>query len=386
MSKITETKRRIAEMQAKITEARQLKLSYLIESELEKAEVLLVAKSVVDKLQKMAEDIAKIEGNDIIPAMEALKAAYGPNLADSFQSVASEKLRATVEAITAAKDGVSAEVAKFEGVLNGEQPGNDMAGFETEVPAEEPEADAMGAGLGGEAGTLDAAPEGGVDGDDFVDVDGSKDEVAPGEDMFGDMDTSSAAGRAKKESVALKGKMVAEAEAGTLRAYGDWKTLAKEAQAEGIKDIAQYICDNTDDPRSSEGKSFTKGYCAAVKAWVAKNVKQSVSEAKKSGDTFDKHQTKIAKDTLKMSDVGADTMGGMTKAKARAHLKKMGWSAEKIAKLEESVASDANVLNAFRRALKEGSAPVKAAQKVAEAFAIDLSDVVEIVKESRLGK
>lgn len=31
---------------------------------------------------------------------------------------------------------------------------------------------------------------------------------------------------------------------------------------------------------------------------------------------FDKHQLKIARDTLKMSDVGARIMGGMTKAEA----------------------------------------------------------------------
>lgn len=32
---------------------------------------------------------------------------------------------------------------------------------------------------------------------------------------------------------------------------------------------------------------------------------------------FDKHQLKIARDTLKMSDVGARIMGGMTKDEAR---------------------------------------------------------------------
>lgn len=34
-------------------------------------------------------------------------------------------------------------------------------------------------------------------------------------------------------------------------------------------------------------------------------------------DPFDKHKLKIAKDTLKMSDVGARIMGGMTKEEAR---------------------------------------------------------------------
>ena len=38
----------------------------------------------------------------------------------------------------------------------------------------------------------------------------------------------------------------------------------------------------------------------------------------------EKHQIKIAKDTLKMSDVGAMIMGGMTKPEAKEILKKHG--------------------------------------------------------------
>lgn len=39
-------------------------------------------------------------------------------------------------------------------------------------------------------------------------------------------------------------------------------------------------------------------------------------------DIFLKHQVKIAKATLKMSEVGAAIMGGMTKEEARKLLKK----------------------------------------------------------------
>lgn len=41
-------------------------------------------------------------------------------------------------------------------------------------------------------------------------------------------------------------------------------------------------------------------------------------------DVFDKHQIRIAKDTLKMSDEGAAIMGGMTKEEARNLLKRHG--------------------------------------------------------------
>ena len=37
----------------------------------------------------------------------------------------------------------------------------------------------------------------------------------------------------------------------------------------------------------------------------------------------EKHQLKIARDTLKMSDIGASIMGGMTKEEAREIIKKL---------------------------------------------------------------
>lgn len=41
-------------------------------------------------------------------------------------------------------------------------------------------------------------------------------------------------------------------------------------------------------------------------------------------DVFTKHQIKIAKQTLRMSNAGAFIMGGMTKDEARTILKKHG--------------------------------------------------------------
>jgi hypothetical protein len=49
---------------------------------------------------------------------------------------------------------------------------------------------------------------------------------------------------------------------------------------------------------------------------------------------FEKHQLKIAISTLKMSDIGALIMGGMTKVEARLFLARIGWSAAKIEALE----------------------------------------------------
>lgn len=52
-------------------------------------------------------------------------------------------------------------------------------------------------------------------------------------------------------------------------------------------------------------------------------------------NTPEKHQFKIAKDTLRMSDAGAFILGGMTKPEARTFLKHIGWTESRITKFEK---------------------------------------------------
>lgn len=54
-------------------------------------------------------------------------------------------------------------------------------------------------------------------------------------------------------------------------------------------------------------------------------------------NVFDKHQIKIAKDTLRLSNAGALVLGGMTKEEARDVLQyKAKWSAEQVRKWEQT--------------------------------------------------
>jgi hypothetical protein len=49
----------------------------------------------------------------------------------------------------------------------------------------------------------------------------------------------------------------------------------------------------------------------------------------------EKHQFKIAKDTLRMNDTMANIMGGMTKDQARQFLRdRCGWSEQRIERFE----------------------------------------------------
>ncbi len=87
----------------------------------------------------------------------------------------------------------------------------------------------------------------------------------------------------------------------------------------------------SDDPLSNE---FMKKVDQAVTK-ISKEVlkkEESIEEISVPG----RHQLKIAKDTMKMSDAGAMIMGGMTKAEAREILRKAGYSDKQIASMEES--------------------------------------------------
>jgi hypothetical protein len=185
-------------------------LAFLIEATLEKAEVVMAAKSVVEKLQKMAEDLAKVNGDEIMPIMEPLKSAFGPQMADAFQSMVSEKINATVMAVTQAKDAISSEVAKFEGIIDGSSPGNDMATMGGAAP--DPAADLdMSAG---DPAAVPAGPAADMSAGGDAPVPGPADALG-GEDPLDtsfDAETTSAAGRARKESAAPRGKAIKEGE------------------------------------------------------------------------------------------------------------------------------------------------------------------------------
>lgn len=224
-NKIAEMMRRKAILEAQIKKAREAKktvaetkrttgLAYLIESELEKAEVVLAAKSIVDKLQKMAEDLAKINGDEIMPIMEPLKTAFGPQMAESFQQVVSEKVTATVTAVTQTKDAISAEVAKFQDIIDGKSSGNDMSamgademGMAATAPGAMSPMDAGSDEMGDDLG----APEGDMQVDAEIDVDAGADPLAADGAFDSDPLAGEPVGRAKKESAQRKGKMVESA-------------------------------------------------------------------------------------------------------------------------------------------------------------------------------
>ncbi len=237
-------------------------LAFLIESELEKAEVVLAAKAILEKLQGMAEDLEKVESNDIMPMLDGMRLTFGPELADAFNETTTAKLRQTTEAIKAAKDSIASEVSKLEGSVNGGLT-NDMA-----MGSQDQDAPELGGGLGDDAGLGDMGDMGG-DADAAMGDEGMGDMGAEaGDEGMGDLDAAfddaaeqnSAAGRARKESVERNVKALRESKNPDRLVYETFKRTLKEARnaVTAAKAVAEAFSIDLNDVIDivKEGKTF----------------------------------------------------------------------------------------------------------------------------------
>lgn len=175
-------------------------LAFLIESSMERAELVMAAKSITDKLQAMAETLAKIEASDVMPMMDSMKENFGPQVAQKFETTVTAKLRALTETLRLAKDDIGTEIVRMEASVNGE-PVSDME-MADEMPT--PEADTLTAPEDA------AAPADAPTGEDDIGNVPSDEEL---ESMFADAEGDDSgedisAGRVRKESVEARGASV----------------------------------------------------------------------------------------------------------------------------------------------------------------------------------
>lgn len=184
-------KEEFARTQARLAEVRKLEesaqanaMSTLLENDLEQAELVLAAQDIMHKLQNMAEDLAKMNAQDLFPLVDKMKATFGQEAAHGFEESAQDVITNAMNTVRHAKDELGNSIMRLEGKM----PASDMA------------ADAnMNTG----ADMTDP-----VDGGDSFDAGAevSGDDVHAAMDSFGGADAASGPqdeplGRAKKESV-----------------------------------------------------------------------------------------------------------------------------------------------------------------------------------------
>lgn len=165
-------------------------LSKLMESELDKAELVLAAKGISDEIQSMAEKVAKLQVDDLMPLVDRLKEVFGQEMATTFNSSVDGTLSEMLDQLKQSKDSIENQA----NVLNGE---GDMGyGDTTDMGFDaEPGMGGLDMGMepGMEPGYEGDAELGGEEGDIF----GADDTMAGGSEPLG---------RAKKESKRAKGK------------------------------------------------------------------------------------------------------------------------------------------------------------------------------------
>lgn len=201
-------------------------LRYLIEGELEKAEVVLAAKSITDAIQKMAETAAKWEADDVMPLNDPIREHFGPEAAAAFSESVSGKLRELVKNLGDTKNAISDEIARMQGEMSGE-PQDDLSTMDddSDMGGDAPSGEDSDLSMELPDDNADAAPEA-----DMAAPEGDAPPMdAPKFDDAGE-GSMKAAGRARKESAEPKGKMLENLDRAVAKEYAGLIREGKSAQ------------------------------------------------------------------------------------------------------------------------------------------------------------
>ena len=87
----------------------------LFEQDLDQAELVLAAKDMGDRLQKMAEDLASMQVEDLMPLVAAMKEQMGPEKAGAFESAADSALSGALDSVKSAKESHDNAVLALQG-------------------------------------------------------------------------------------------------------------------------------------------------------------------------------------------------------------------------------------------------------------------------------
>ena len=119
-------------------------LRTLMEQDLDQAELVLAAKDMVDRLQKMAEDLASMQVEDLMPLVDAMRESFGTEQANAFSASADATLAAALETIKATREQMDQSVMVLTGegapmndMMGGEMPPAGDMGAEMAIPAED---------------------------------------------------------------------------------------------------------------------------------------------------------------------------------------------------------------------------------------------------------
>lgn len=114
-------------MQANIqSELTDMVAEGLDDESMEEAKVILAARELSDKIQGMIEDAAKMQVQDLLPIVDAMKSELGTEEADAFSSAADAALANLVDTLKSSKEEYDNAIA----AAQGQAPATDMDNFD----------------------------------------------------------------------------------------------------------------------------------------------------------------------------------------------------------------------------------------------------------------
>jgi hypothetical protein len=355
-------------------------LAFLIEDALERSEVVIAAEAIIEKLQGIAEELSTIEAKDIMPLLDAMTASFGPNVAQKFNSVATEQVRQLISTVQTAKTAMDGEIMRMKkGIETGQvdDMSMDVDPAAPMMPAAGPETMAADPAMGAEPpmepgmaqpGLDDTPPEGG-------------DETLIGGDF---------SGRSKKESAQPRGKPLAgkptrsisedvgmphSHESANFGANLSNLTMFHGGAGRLAQGIANMI--RTEELSLDQRKGFASvlshmaAFAAEPAHWTGVEADQKLDMALKSAGLWEIKTPAMQKIKAQLTRL--------------AHLLSMHHDRvleSNVAMLRKSGNPDAIILKMFRRKLAENHDGQMAAIRTARSFAIDVEDVVTVVKEA----
>lgn len=121
----------------------KMKESIVMEQDLDQAEVLLAAKELVDKLQKMIEDVAAMQVQELMPITDAMKDQLGFEVAEQYNTAADAALGGLLDQLKSTKTSLDNATLQASGQpVNGPSP--------TDMGTELATADDLGDEFGGD--------------------------------------------------------------------------------------------------------------------------------------------------------------------------------------------------------------------------------------------
>jgi len=124
-----------SEMEAgNFMESAEVTESVIVEGELEAAEQVMASKNMVDKIQKMVEDLGGMLNEDLPPLTDSIRDNMDSAMAEQFNLAMQQVLAGALEGMRQTREQVDAAAR----ILTGEA-GPEMMGAPVEAPVEEPD-------------------------------------------------------------------------------------------------------------------------------------------------------------------------------------------------------------------------------------------------------